>query len=69
MAYYAEDLFYNHGKPVPEFRDIALTLVARHGLEADLKKVELIKELGTEFSLRENVYLTQDAFRCLKSPY
>ena len=67
LAYYSEDLQYNHGKPEERLRDIALSLVERHGLKEYVKKKELFAEIGQKFAYHSNLFTENDEFSSLIS--
>ena len=62
LAYFCEDLFYNHGKYDEQLRDIALSIVQRYSLESVVQKIELKSEIGQPFTYIPNVYIQNDDF-------
>lgn len=67
MTYFAEDIFYNHGSPNQELKDIALSLVNKYQLTSLVEKSELKSAIGQDFKMIDNIYLTQDNFSILTS--
>ena len=68
LVYLSEDIYYNHGKPDDNSRDIALSLVQRNSLKNLVGKADLKERLNDIFKLIVNPYLLNDSFGVFEEP-